>query len=191
VEPKGKSRYDAVINCKIFILSNDKIPINSFGESEKRRFYLVPFNNHIEEKNEALEDGFVPEYGKILDLLIKHAVRYFQNGRKMPYCKAIDQATADYFDSQDLVKQFLQDNCEAGDGLYVIKKELYAKFVDWCNSEQAIRRPMKPKDFIEALEKRDIHEVYKRIDGKLERILSGISLSNSKVTHVTHEKPKF
>jgi putative DNA primase/helicase len=194
VEPKGKPRYTAVICCKIFIASNDKIPIDSFGESEKRRFYLFPYDNHIEEKDEGLEERFKPEYGKILNLFIEYAVKYFQNGRKMPPCAVIDRATADYFDSQDLVGQFIQDNCEIGTDFYMGKTELFNKFVAWCESEQAIKRPMKSKMFTEALEKRGIHETVKFVSSKAKRVFSGIITTlqkNLNFNLLSHENKNF
>jgi len=174
VEPKGKKRYEAVICCKIFLASNDKIPIDSFGPSEKERFYLVPFDNHIQNKDETLEDRFKPEYGKILNLLIKYAIKYYKNGRKMPACTAIDKATAAYFDSQDLVGQFIQDNCVVGKNLFVKKTELYTNFVAWCDSEQGIKQPIKSKLFTEALEKRNIHEKTLSVSDKSTRVFMGI-----------------
>jgi P4 family phage/plasmid primase-like protien len=174
VEPKGKKRFDAVVCCKIFIASNEKIPIDSFGDSEKERFFLVPFNNHVEAKDETLEERFVPEYGKILNLLIEYAVKYFKNGRKMPGCKAIDQATAHYFNSQDLIGQFIGDVCETGEGKFTPKRELYEKFVKWCAEEQAITKPMRPKTFFEDLEKRGFHEVVRKVEGKANRCFVGL-----------------
>jgi putative DNA primase/helicase len=178
VEPKGKKAYDAVIPIKVFIASNDKIPIDSFGPSEKERFYLVPFNNHIENKDETLEDRFVPEYGKILALLIEYAAKYYRNGRKMPQCKAIEQATSDYFDSFDLVGQFIQDKCEVGKDFYVKKSELYAKFTGWCLDAHSIKRPKNQKWLESELEKRDIlvgvEHVYEGPARKSLRVFRGI-----------------
>ena len=194
VEPKGKPRYNAVISCKVFLSSNDKIPVDSYGPSEKRRFYLVPFSNQIEEVNEALEERFGPEYGKILNLLIEYAAKYFNNGRKMPPCTAIDRATADYFDSQDLVGQFINDNCDTGEALFVGKTELYNAFATWCESEQGIKRPMKPKTFSANLEKRGIYETVKLVSGKAKRVFKGIITilqKNPKNDLLSHEEQNF
>jgi putative DNA primase/helicase len=162
VEPKGKPSYDAVICCKIFILSNDKIPIDSFGASEKERFYLVPYNNHIKDKDETLEDRFKPEYGKILNLLWEHAIKYYQNGRKMPPCAAIDKATKDYFDDQDIVGKFLTDCCLFFDESLVIhKKVLFFAYEQYLFREHGISRPGKMGKFTAALEKKGIFEKVK------------------------------
>jgi putative DNA primase/helicase len=171
VEPKGRKRFDAVICSKVFIASNEKIPVDSFGKSEKERFFLVPFNNHIETKDETIEDRFIPEYGKILNLLIKYAVEYFENGRKMPPCAKIDRATEEYFNSQDLVGQFLNDVCDIREGKLTPKRELYEKFTNWCEEEQAITKPMRPRTFFDALERRGFYEVFRRIDGRSKRVI--------------------
>ena len=194
VEPKGKSRYDTVICCKVFLTSNDKIPIDSFGASEKERFYLVPFNNHIEHKDETLEERFKPEYGKILNLLIEYAVKYFQNARKMPSCAAIDRATADYFNSFDLIGQFIGDNCELGETYRIGKSELFDNFVAWCESEQGIKRPMKSKTFTLELEKRNIYELATTISGTRKRAFKGITTKlhrNQEFDLSSHELENF
>jgi putative DNA primase/helicase len=188
VEPKGKKGFSARLKCKIFIASNDKICIDAFGESEKRRFYLVPFNAHVEVKDETIEDRFVPEYGKILNLFIEYAVKYFQNGRKMPPCMAIDRATADYFDSQDLVGQFISDNCVIDKMAMVSKTEIYDKFALWCEDEHGIKQPMKSKSFSGALEKRGIYESRQRFQGKITRVFMGIKID---LLTVLTKNPEF
>ncbi|AEF82934.1 phage/plasmid primase, P4 family [Leadbettera azotonutricia ZAS-9] len=170
VEKKGRDGYSCSLKCKVFIASNDKIPIDSFGKSEKKRFRLVPFNAQFETKNEGLEDSFIPEYGKILNLFMQYAVKYYANGRKMPDCKAIDAATLEYFDEQDLIKQFLEDSDAFTVTNYEPKSEFYAKFERYCLMQQGIRTPMKSKTFTNELEKRGIFTKFRKIDGKSTRV---------------------
>ncbi|GHT60278.1 hypothetical protein FACS1894109_17750 [Spirochaetia bacterium] len=170
IEKKGMDAYDCKLKCKIFIASNDKIPIDSFGKSEKKRFRLVPFNATFETKDPELEARFIPEYGKILNLFIEYAVKYYANGRKMPPCKAIDVATEEYFDGQDYIKQFLDDTEAFTKTEYEPKAEFFARFQLWCENQQGVRRTMKAKDFTNELEKRGIIETVKKIDGKAKRI---------------------
>ncbi|GHT86941.1 hypothetical protein FACS1894137_13260 [Spirochaetia bacterium] len=170
VEKKGKDGYSTALKCKVFLASNDKIPIESYGNSEKRRFRLVPFNATAEAIDETLEARFIPEFGKILNLFIEYAVKYYANGRNMPQCKAIEAATDDYFDSQDLIKQFLEDTEAFTKTDYEQKTEFYTKFEEYCGAQQGIRRPIKAKSFTNELEKRGIIETVKKIDGKATRV---------------------
>ncbi|MFP3041215.1 phage/plasmid primase, P4 family [Treponema primitia] len=172
VEKKGLDGYSCRLKCKVFIASNDKIPIDSFGKSEKKRFRLVPFNAELEAKDSGLEDRFVPEYGKILNLFIQYAVKYYADWQKMPPCRAIDIATEQYFNDQDLVKQFLEDSEAFAIQEYAIKTDFYTKFEQYCMYQQGIRRPMKIKTFTNELEKRGIYEHFKKIDGKSARVFS-------------------
>jgi phage/plasmid-associated DNA primase len=112
----------------------------------------------------------------------------------MPPCAAIDKATADYFNGQDVIGQFISDNCEVGKDYYIGKTELYNNFTAWCESEQAIKRPMKSKTFTEALEKREIYETVKRIDGKIKRVFKGIVTmlqKNQEFDLLSHEAKNF
>ncbi|GHV89071.1 hypothetical protein AGMMS50267_14310 [Spirochaetia bacterium] len=170
VEKKGKDGYSTALKCKVFLASNDKIPIESYGNSEKRRFRLVPFNATAEVIDETLEARFIPEFGKILNLFIDYAVKYYANGRKMPQCKAIEAATDDYFDKQDLIKQFLDDTEAFTRTDYEPKTAFYTKFEEYCESQQGIRRPIKAKSFTNELEKRGIFEKVKLLDRKATRV---------------------
>ena len=46
----------------------------------------------------------------------------------------VEEATAEYRNDQDLVQQFLEEECEAGDGHSVEKDALYRAWRDWCES---------------------------------------------------------
>ncbi|GHV17445.1 hypothetical protein FACS189493_5080 [Spirochaetia bacterium] len=177
VEPKGKKVYSCRLKCKIFLASNDKIPIDSFDESEKRRFRLVPFNAHIDDKDETLEARFIPEYGKILNLFIEYAVKYYANGRKMPPCKAIDVATQQYFDQQDIIGQFIKDICTVNTAAMFPKTELYHHFENYCLNEHGIKKPIKAKTFAGAMEKLGYWESRQRYNGKITRVFMGITLA--------------
>jgi P4 family phage/plasmid primase-like protien len=176
IEKKHLDSFDAVLHCKIFIASNEKIPISATGESERRRFHLVPFDGRIKEKDETLEDSFVPEYPRILNLLFEYASRYYANGRKMPSCKAIDLATGHFFDSQDLVGLFVQDRCTIADGYVTPKTELFMAYANYLEAEQGIKKPGETRIFSESLEKRGIFESVKKIEGKARRVFVGITL---------------
>jgi putative DNA primase/helicase len=174
IEKKNKDSYNERLKCKIFIASNEKIPIDSHGDSEKKRFCLIPFNAHITNKDPELEDRFVPEYGKILNLFLTYATKYYANGRKMLPCKEIDAATADYFDSQDLIGRFISDECTLDPAAIVRKTEIYEKFASYCQGEHGIKNPINSKKFADALEKREIIEGVRRVNGKNTRVFIGI-----------------
>jgi phage/plasmid-associated DNA primase len=93
----------------------------------------------------------------------------------MPECTVISRATIDYFNSQDLVGQFISDNCTIGPALFMQKAELYGKFDDWCRDEQGILKPVRHKTLVEALEKRGIYDTVKKIEGKAKRVFVGIN----------------
>ena len=179
-EQKFKESFDFISKAKLFIASNDKIPIDSFGDSEKRRFSLVPFNAKFEEKDETLEERFIPEYGKILNLLIQYADYYFHNlNRKMPECKAIEKATGDFFYSQDIIGQFIADRCTIDKYERMPKKELYEAFVEYCKEEHGIEKSISLIRFTIELEKRGIKESRQKYEGKVSRVFMGIHLKTA------------
>ena len=176
VERKGRDLFDAALFCKVFAASNEHIPVDSFGESERRRFHLVPCNAHVEEPDPQLEEALQAEYPQILSLLIEYAVAWNNNGRKLPDCKVINAATNDYFEKQDILGQFLADCCVLGADLRIPRKELFNAYEQYLFREQGISKPGKIKNFAALLEKRGISEGIKKIEGKTARIFEGVIL---------------
>jgi len=179
IERKFKAHFDRALYCKVFINSNDKIPVDAFGESERSRFRLVPCNAHIDEPDPGLEDGLQKEFPQILNLLLEKAGEWYANGRKLPPCAVIDKTTDEYFDKQDVLGQFLNDKCVRGEGLMTAKKELFNSYEVYLNREQGITRPSKMKNFAAALEKRGIFDDVQRINGRPERVFTGIALKEN------------
>jgi phage/plasmid-associated DNA primase len=102
-------------------------------------------------------------------------VKYYANGRKMPPCKAIEAATGKYFDDQDIIGLFISDLCTLDKAARIPKTEFYGKFEDYCRDEHGIKRPMKPKPFLEGREKRGIYESRQHYNGKTTRVFMGVN----------------
>jgi phage/plasmid-associated DNA primase len=102
-------------------------------------------------------------------------VKYYANGRKMPPCKAIEAATGKYFDDQDIIGLFISDLCTLDKAARIPKTEIYGKFEGYCRDEHGIKRPMRPKTFMEALEKRGIYESRQHYNGKTTRVFMGVN----------------
>jgi putative DNA primase/helicase len=180
IERKMQPLFNAALICKVFISTNDQIPIDSFGESERSRFRLVPCLAHVDEPDPGLEDALVGEYPQILNLLLEYAVRWNENGRKLPPCKVVDIETSGFFDKQDILGQFLADKCVLGEGLRVAKTELFAAYKTYLFEEQGISKfGKKMNNFAALLEKRGIFEGFPKIDGKTVRVFKGVCLSNN------------
>jgi len=188
IERKMKPLFDQALFCKVFINSNDKLPIDSFGESERSRFRLVPCLARIDEPDPGLEDDLQKEFPQILNLLLEKAEAWYADGRKLPPCKVIDRTTDEYFNKQDVLGQFIADKCSLGEGLRTVKKDLFNAYEQYLYREQGITRHGKIKNFAADLEKRGISEGFtKDKDGKTARCFVGITLSE----HTDTKKPEF
>jgi len=187
IERKMQPLFNAALFCKVFISTNDQIPIDSFGESERSRFRLVPCLAHVDEPDPELENALRKEYPQILNLLLGYAARWNADGRKLPPCKVVDMATNSFFENQDIIGQFLSDNCVLSEGLRIPKKELFNSYEQYLFKEQGISKPGKIKSFAAALEKRGINEGFTKIDGKSSRCFVGITL----IGHTDTKKPEF
>ncbi len=186
IERKMQPLFNKALFCKVFISTNEQIPIDSFGESERSRFRLVPCLAHVDEPDSGLENALKKECPQILNLLLKYAVQWNANGRKLPPCKVVDAATNSFFERQDVIGQFIADRCVLGEGLRIPKKELFVAYEQYLTKEQGIFKAGKIKNFSSALEKRGINEGFTKVDGKSSRCFVGITL----IGHPDTKKPE-
>ena len=65
---------------------------------------------------------------------------------RFPLPNAVKEATAEYRNEQDLVKQFLEEECEINVDFSIGKDELYKAWRDWCDAageNEAMKRSKK------------------------------------------------
>ena len=78
------------------------------------------------------------------------------NGMRLPACKAVDEATQDYFDSQSTVRMWVEDCCERIDNLqmpmssWAKASDLYANYSEWKKSRG--EEPYRMQRFSESLQ---------------------------------------
>lgn len=100
----------------------------------RRRLKLIPFMVRIaeEDQDKQLPEKLRNELSGILNWIIEGAKLYSQQeGLEEP--EEVKQATGAYFDEQDKVKQFLDEECVTGRTIYhVTKSNLYTAYKVWC-----------------------------------------------------------
>jgi len=127
--------------CKIAVGSNPKLTLKDTGMSVKRRIRMVPFDYTVPD-NEIVNDLhiklFKAEAPQILALLIWFAHEYYKNGegpKAFPACTEVDEASAEYLKSEDLVARWKDDRTNPVAGSIENSSDLYMDFKEWCNKE--------------------------------------------------------
>jgi len=112
--------------------------------------YTVPDENIIPNFHRLLLKEEGPE---ILALLIFFAGEYYRNGegpKAFPPCKAVDETSAEYLDSEDLVLRWKTERTEAAEGNAERAEDLYRDFRRWAEDEN-VRKVMSKNKFGEHL----------------------------------------
>lgn len=143
----------------IMLMTNHK-PHTGDDDAIWKRLLLIEFGQKFVDNpvapNERKKDGFleqklVGEASGILAWLIRGAIEYFNIGISEP--EIVTNATKEYRSKEDIIEEFLRDNCETGSGYSEDTKSLYEAYREWSDSS-GYGRGMSKTAFGERLAKR-------------------------------------
>ena len=108
---------------KLVIIGNHKPKLDTVNEAARRRFLIVPFLQKPNEPDKSLVNKLRQEYPAILRWMIDGCLDWQAHGLQRP--KVVQQATADYFEEQDLLAQWIAEECEVGPNCKASSTELF------------------------------------------------------------------
>lgn len=111
---------------KLTIVGNHKPALHAVDDAMKRRINIVPFLHKPTRPDPDLEAELRAEWPGILAWAIQGCLDWQRNGLTRP--EAVRAATADYFEAQDLMAQWLEECCEQDTGFAGTTPALMA---DW------------------------------------------------------------
>jgi putative DNA primase/helicase len=127
--------FDFVPTFKLWIHGNHKPRLNNVDEAMRRRMLLLPFTVQIPEPERDLDlaDKLKAEWPAILRWMIDGCLEWQEVGLAPPKC--VTDATEEYFEDQDLFKQWLED-CTQDGGPFAFTKvsALFSSWKQWCDS---------------------------------------------------------
>lgn len=97
---------------KLTISGNHKPTLRNVDDAMRRRFNVVPFMNKPEQPDKTLVDRLKAEWPGILRWMINGCLEWQCHGLNPP--ETVTHATADYFEEQDLVMQWIEESCNQG-----------------------------------------------------------------------------
>ena len=117
---------------KLIIGGNNKPTLRSVDEAIKRRFHLVPFAVTIPEaeRNKTLADELKAEWPGILAWMIEGCLEWQRVGLAPP--EVVRVATDDYFADQDILTQWVEEQCDAEPGNEFKNEALAALYENWA-----------------------------------------------------------
>jgi putative DNA primase/helicase len=138
---------------KLTIVGNHKPLLRNVDEAARRRFNLVPFTRRPSHPDRALETKLEQEWPSILRWMIEGCGDWLANGLIRP--ESVRAATAAYFDSQDLLGQWLEEECDCEPGNQYKQATTAILFEAWsAYAHRAGEDPSSKKSFSEQMQKR-------------------------------------
>jgi putative DNA primase/helicase len=94
---------------KLFIVGNFQPVLHNVDAAMRRRFNIIPFVHTPPQPDQTLEEKLEAEHPQILQWMIEGARDWLTNGLNRP--AAVMRATEHYFDEQDLIGQWIAEQC--------------------------------------------------------------------------------
>lgn len=138
---------------KLFIVGNHRPALHNVDEAARRRFNIVPFNYTPEHPDPELETKLRAEWPAILRWIIDGCVDWQANRLVRP--ESVTAATETYFHDQDVIGQWLEDECDAEPGNSHKWEPSAALFKSWkAYAERSGEPAGNSKTFAEAMKRR-------------------------------------
>ncbi|PWK43761.1 phage/plasmid primase, P4 family [Pseudomonas sp. OV226] len=172
---------------KLAFISNNKPNLTNVDAAIRRRIYIIPFLYTPATPDEGLERKLRDEGPEILRWMLDGWFDLKANGFVIP--KVVADATAEYFDEQDVIAEWAGEYSELGPisgatPFMDTKKKLYASYVRHC--AEVGERPKKQTAFTQALIRLGCENAW--VDGV--RGLKGIRLKSPDMTPDRREQPE-
>jgi P4 family phage/plasmid primase-like protien len=121
---------------KLLIVGNHKPVLRNVDDAARRRFNIIPFVHKPPAPDRQLEAKLRAEYPAILRWMIDGCLDWQRNGLVRP--KIVTEATASYFEDQDVLQHWIDECCQVGATNYDTRAALYESWEKWAkaNGEQ-------------------------------------------------------
>jgi putative DNA primase/helicase len=163
---------------KLLIAGNYPPVLSNVDDAIRRRFNIIPFVSKPNNPDPHLSAKLAREDGKILQWMIEGCLDWQRHGLVRP--SSVQDATADYFDEQDVFGQWLADRCEVDLGNIRLVEVSGKLFADWQQYAAHRGEPAgTQKSFAGSLARRGVRRERKRFRGAPQRLFAGISLKGS------------
>ena len=119
---------------KLFVAGNHKPAIRNIDEAMKRRLHLIPFTVTIppERRDKHLQQKLMAERDGILAWAVQGCLAWQRDGLNPP--ESVLSATDEYFEAEDAVGRWLEENCVLQANAKSLTAELFSDWKQWCDA---------------------------------------------------------
>jgi putative DNA primase/helicase len=137
----------------LVVVGNHKPVLRNVDDAARRRFNIVPFILKPSKPDPELEAKLKAEWPEILAWMVEGCLDWQQNGLIRP--ASVRSATEAYFSDQDLLGQWIDEECEVDPGNEYKKETSADLFEAWTAfAARAGEKPMSKRAFGEAMQRR-------------------------------------
>jgi putative DNA primase/helicase len=142
---------------KLLIAGNHKPKLVNIDEAMRSRLHLIPFTVTIppEQRDPELETKLRAEWPGIMRWAVDGVAEYLAIGLCPP--KAVTDATADYFSSQDVFADWIEECCEVGPQAWETPSRMFASWKRYAEhhneragQQSAFRERMEARGFAQS-----------------------------------------
>jgi P4 family phage/plasmid primase-like protien len=158
---------------KLLMMGNYRPEVNDNSTGMWRRIILIPFGVEIpkDRQDPRLPERLKAEGAGILNWMLAGLRDWRKDGLQIP--ERIGRETDAYRDENDLLSQWMREDCELAAGCSERKQALYFGYQSWC--ERNGLHPLAQPRFTRRLRKQHRLEL-----GSDERTIKGVRLKNSR-----------
>jgi P4 family phage/plasmid primase-like protien len=129
--------FEFTPELKLIIVGNHKPSLRNVDAAFRRRFHLIPFTHVPATVDRTLRQKLWAERDGILLWIIAGCADWLAGGLRAP--ESVTSATSEYFDTQDIVGQWIADMCEPGESTIRSLFDSYRKYCEGLH-EFALRQ---------------------------------------------------
>ena len=150
---KGGHLFEFQPEFKLLITGNEAPSLRSVGPEFRRQFHVLKFIRGVAAPDPYLTKKLKAEAGAILRWMIDGAVLYYKEG--LTPSPAVKSATAEYFEENDTIQQWLNESTESGEEFRTKGETGYANYRAWA-AAQGFNYPLTRPKFTSKLKAKGI-----------------------------------
>lgn len=130
-----RDHFEFVPSFKLVVMGNHRPSLTGVGEAMRRRMQVVPFAVTIpqERRDPKLITTLLAESAGILRWMLDGCAEWQRIGLAAPDCVRV--AAEDYFASEDLVGQWMEEACLRSSTERTTSRALFGSWAKWCEAE--------------------------------------------------------
>lgn len=151
----AKNFFTFVPQFTFIFVGNHRPEIRDIDYAIKRRLQIVPFTFTPETRDNTLPAKFLEEGPAILQWMIEGCLEWQRQGLNPP--AVVREATAEYFEEEDPIGRWLEQECVLDDKYITPLTELYYAWQEWAGEKGEYVGSM--KSFSQMLRTKRFHKI--------------------------------